>query len=81
MGHEVGNWHAAAGFLTARSITLEKLLHGEAVLLGRNGAIFDSVRTKNPLPKGDIEQAEREADCELKDLRYAFLEGRQHQHS
>lgn len=66
--------NATAGFLTARSKTMEKVLDGEAVLLGRDGTIFDSACKKHRLSQSDIEQALREADCELKDLRYAFLE-------
>lgn len=66
--------NTAAGFLTAHSKTMEKILDGEAVLLGRDGAIFDSACKKHRLSHGDITQALREADCELKDLRYAFLE-------
>ena len=66
--------NAAAGFATARSKTMEKVLDGEAILLGRDGAIFDSACRKHRLSQGDIERALREADCELKDLRYAFLE-------
>lgn len=62
------------GVITARSRAAEKLLEGEAVLLGRDGAIFDSVRKKHRVSRNDVEQALREADCDLKDLRYAFLE-------
>lgn len=62
------------GIVTARSRTVEKLLEGEAVLIGRDGAIFDSVRRKHRLSENDIDEALREADCDLKDLRYAFLE-------
>lgn len=66
--------NALIGFLTARSNTVEKILDGEAVLLGRDGSIFESVRKEHRLSKGDIERALREADCEQTDLRYAFLE-------
>lgn len=66
--------NAAAGYITARSKTMEKLLEGEAILLGRSGVIFDATRKKHRLSQNDIEQALRVADCDLKDLRYAFLE-------
>ncbi|WP_225783420.1 DUF421 domain-containing protein [Xenophilus sp. Marseille-Q4582] len=62
------------GAVTARSRTAERLLEGEAVLLGRDGAIFDKVRQKHRVARNDIEQALREADCDLEELRYAFLE-------
>jgi len=62
------------GMVTARSRVAEKLLEGEAVLLGREGKIFDAVRKKHRVSQNDVEQALREADCDLKDLRYAFLE-------
>ena len=62
------------GMLTARSRTAEKLLEGEAVLLGREGVIFEGVRKKHRVSRNDIEQALREADCDLQALRYAFLE-------
>ncbi|MDA7416092.1 DUF421 domain-containing protein [Xenophilus arseniciresistens] len=66
--------NALVGMLTARSRTAERLLEGEAVLLGRDGAIFDTVRKKHRVSRNDIEQALREADCELQDMRYVFLE-------
>jgi uncharacterized membrane protein YcaP (DUF421 family) len=44
------------------------------VLIGRDGTIFDAVRRKHRLSENDIDEALREADCDLKDLRYAFLE-------
>lgn len=62
------------GFVTARSRTAEKLLEGEAVLLGRDGRIFDALRKKHRISQNDVEQALREADCDLHELRYAFLE-------
>lgn len=62
------------GVVTARSRTAEKLLEGEAILIGREGTIFDSVRKRHRVSQNDVEQALREADCDLVDLRYAFLE-------
>ena len=62
------------GVVTARSRTAEKLLEGEAVLLGRDGVIFDAVRKQHRVSRNDVEQALREADCDLNELRYAFLE-------
>lgn len=62
------------GVVTARSRVAEKLLEGEAVLLGRDGVIFDATRKKHRVSQNDVEQALREADCDLHELRYAFLE-------
>jgi len=62
------------GVVTARSRLAERLLEGEAVLLGRDGRIFDATRKKHRVSRNDIEQALREADCDLEELRYAFLE-------
>ncbi|RYF61777.1 MAG: DUF421 domain-containing protein [Comamonadaceae bacterium] len=62
------------GVITARSRKAEHLLEGEAVLLGRDGAIFEAVRQKHRVSRNDIEQALREADCDLHELRFAFLE-------
>ncbi|MDR6214956.1 YetF domain-containing protein [Paracidovorax wautersii] len=62
------------GVVTARSRLAERLLEGEAVLLGRDGRIFDATRKRHRVSQNDIEQALREADCDLDELRYAFLE-------
>lgn len=62
------------GMVTARSRLAERLLEGEAVLLGRDGRIFDATRKRHRVSQNDIEQALREADCDLDELRYAFLE-------
>ncbi len=66
--------NTVVGIVTAHSRWAEKLLEGEAVLLGRDGVIFESARKKHRVSRNDIEQALREADCDLEDLRYAFLE-------
>ena len=66
--------NTAVGIVTARFRTAEKLLEGEAVLLGRDGQIFDQARKKHRVSQNDIEKALREADCDLKELRYVFLE-------
>ncbi|GAD23542.1 DUF421 domain-containing protein [Acidovorax sp. MR-S7] len=66
--------NTVVGVVTARFRLAEKLLEGEAVLLGRDGEIFDSARKKHRVSQNDIEKALREADCDLQELRYAFLE-------
>ncbi|WP_028603649.1 DUF421 domain-containing protein [Ottowia thiooxydans] len=62
------------GILTARSRVAEKMLEGEAILLGRDGEIFESVPKRHRVSQNDIEKALRGADCERQEVRYAFLE-------
>ncbi len=62
------------GIVTARSVVAERLLEGEAILIGRDGVIFEQTRKKHRVSKGDVEQALREADCDIENSRYAFLE-------
>ncbi|WP_354441729.1 DUF421 domain-containing protein [Ottowia thiooxydans] len=62
------------GILTARYRVAEKLLEGEAILLGRDGEIFESVRKKHRISQNDIEKALRGADCERDEVRFVFLE-------
>ena len=52
----------------------EKILEGEAVLLGRDGNLFDSVRQRNRVSINEVHAALRAADCEMKDMRTMFLE-------
>ncbi len=66
------NWVVA--WLSSRSISAEKILEGEATLLGRNGKIFEATRKKHRVAHNEIAQALREADCELHDMGCAFLE-------
>jgi uncharacterized membrane protein YcaP (DUF421 family) len=59
---------------TARSSTLLTLVEGGPVLVGRDGKIFHSTLKKCHVPRADVETALREADCDLEDMRCAFLE-------
>lgn len=59
---------------TARSRKIAELADGTAVLLGRDGRIFDDVRKASRITEDDIEQALHEADCKLEDVRCIFLE-------
>jgi len=60
--------------LTSRSRRVQKLVEGDAVLIGRDGHIFADVLKRARVPLSDVEQALREADCDLADMRQAFLE-------
>lgn len=62
------------GILTAHFRSAEKLLEGEAILLGRNGHIFDATRKRHRVSQNDVEKALRQADCEKQEMRYIFLE-------
>ena len=59
---------------TAYSRKLEKVVEGSPVLLGRDGEIFHGVLKREHVGAGDMEKSLREADCELKDMKFAFLE-------
>ncbi|WP_295643636.1 YetF domain-containing protein [uncultured Methylibium sp.] len=59
---------------TARSSGFQQLVEGRAVLIGRDGQLFDDVLRKSNVPRLDVERALREADCDLKDMQCAFLE-------
>jgi uncharacterized membrane protein YcaP (DUF421 family) len=60
--------------LTARSVRLQTVVEGDPVLIGRDGRLLADTLKKNHVPMLDVERALREADCDLKDMRYAFLE-------
>lgn len=64
----------AIAYATARSHKLHTLIEGRPILIGRHGDIFTNKLQAQHISMADVEQALREADCELKDMRYAFLE-------
>lgn len=61
-------------WLTARSRRAESLIQGRAVLLGRDGQVYDEVLLRERVGQADFDKALREADCRLEDMRCAFLE-------
>jgi uncharacterized membrane protein YcaP (DUF421 family) len=61
-------------WVTAHSRKAANLIEGSAVLLGRNGRIFTDIAKKHRVSEGEIEQALREEDCELKEMQCLFLE-------
>jgi uncharacterized membrane protein YcaP (DUF421 family) len=61
-------------FATSRNKNLAEFVEGTPTLLGRNGEIFHSVLKKCRIPVGDVQQALREADCKLEDMKCIFLE-------
>lgn len=62
------------GVWVARSRWAEQLFEGEAVLIGRNGQIFDHIRKKHRISNNDIEAALRSAQCDVQDMQCLFLE-------
>ncbi|MBN9408448.1 MAG: DUF421 domain-containing protein [Burkholderiales bacterium] len=61
-------------FVTSRSQRVHDLIEGVPILIGRDGQLFDAVLRRNRVPAADVYQALREADCDLEDVRLAFLE-------
>jgi uncharacterized membrane protein YcaP (DUF421 family) len=59
---------------SARSIRLQWFAEGAPVLIGRDGRLYAQTLRKCHVPMPDVERALREADCDLKDMKYAFLE-------
>lgn len=66
--------NALVSVVTARSARLQTLAEGAPVLVGRDGRLFADTLRKNHVPVLDVERALREADCDLKDMKFAFLE-------
>lgn len=60
--------------VTARSTKLQSLAAGAPVLIGRHGKVFSQTLRKHHVPLLDLERALRGADCDLKDMKFAFLE-------
>ncbi len=59
---------------TARSRRLEKISEGSPVLIARDGVLFKDVLRRNHVGPTDFDKALREADCDLEEVRFAFLE-------
>ena len=63
-----------AAFLASHSEKMSDLLDGSPVLLGRNGKMFEKVLKKCRLSDTEVEEALHEADCQMEEMEYAFLE-------
>ena len=59
---------------TSRSEKIAAIIDGEAVLLGRDGRVFDDAIRRNHVAKGDVDQALREANCPQDKMKCIFLE-------
>jgi uncharacterized membrane protein YcaP (DUF421 family) len=61
-------------WLSARNKKVDELLEGKPTLIGRDGTIYTGVLKEERVPEADVQQALREADCKLEDMRCGFLE-------
>jgi uncharacterized membrane protein YcaP (DUF421 family) len=60
--------------LTSRSRRADAVLEGTPVLIGRDGTIYKDVLLRERVPQSDVEQALREQDCPIENMRMAVLE-------
>ena len=63
-----------ASYLSSHSKKMAEVLDGTAVLLGRDGKTFDEVLKKCRLSQTEVKEALHEADVELAEMAYMFLE-------
>ena len=66
--------NVATAWVSSRSKRVDEALQGKPTLIGRDGVIYKDVLQKERVPEADMEQALREADCEIENMRCAFLE-------
>lgn len=59
---------------SSRSKRLEVMFEGNPVLIGRDGQFFEQLLKRHHVGDGDVQKSLREADCDLHEMRYAFLE-------
>ena len=64
----------AAGWASARSKKVDQVLQGSAVLVGQDGHLLREVLVRQRVPEEDVMRALRTEDCELEDMRRAYLE-------
>jgi uncharacterized membrane protein YcaP (DUF421 family) len=59
---------------SSRSRRFDTLVQGNPVLIGRDGVVYEDVLKRERVPRGDMDKALREADCQIEDMRMAILE-------
>ncbi len=64
----------ATAWVSARNRRVDEILEGKPTLIGRDGVIYKGVLKEERVPEADVQQALRENDCKLEDMRCAFLE-------
>lgn len=62
------------GFVASRSPRVEQIVQGSAVVIGRNGKPLADELRRHRISEADLEEALREADCDMKDMHLAVLE-------
>ena len=60
--------------ISSRSEKADQLLQGKPVLIGRDGEIYKDILKRQRVSESEVEQALRENDCEIEDMRMAVLE-------
>jgi uncharacterized membrane protein YcaP (DUF421 family) len=63
-----------AAWASSHSRKADKLLQGRAVLIGKDGRILDDVLRRERVAIEDVFRALRTEDCEIADMRRAYLE-------
>lgn len=66
--------NALVALVTTHFGAAERILEGEAVLLGRDGVLFDAVRKRHRISRKEINTALRACDCEMDQVQSMFLE-------
>ncbi len=66
--------NSAVALVNSRNASIEKLVEGSAILIGRDGVFFEKVVRNCRLSDSDLEEALREHDCTRQDMKCAFLE-------
>ena len=64
----------ALGWLTSHYEPAEKAIEGREVLIGRNGVLYEQVLRRERVSLADVHKVLRENDCQLTEMRCAFLE-------
>jgi uncharacterized membrane protein YcaP (DUF421 family) len=60
--------------VTSRSQKADAVLQGKPILIGRDGVIYKDVLRSERVSESDFEQALRESDCTIEEMRMAVLE-------
>jgi uncharacterized membrane protein YcaP (DUF421 family) len=60
--------------LASRNKKADAILQGSPVLVGRDGTIYKDVLARERVPESDVEQALREHNCQIEQMRMAVLE-------
>jgi len=61
-------------YINSRSKKMAEIMDGTAVLIGRDGEIYIERLKQERVSEADVEHALRESDCDLTDMKCAFLE-------